>query len=65
MNGKTTVLGSLYCSSPIDSYRLTCSEIRARDATCMSIATNTSVTSLQILLEGGVEILTPLSLKVL
>ena len=58
LNGHTTVLGTLFCSHPIDAYRFTCTDIRARDTAGIAIATNTGVTSIQILSNatGDVEI---------
>ena len=65
MNGDTSILGSLYCSAPIDAYRLTCTEIKARDTGGTAIVTSTGITSMQILSNatGDVEILTPLKIK--
>ena len=65
LNGHTTILGTLFCSHPIDAYRFTCTDIRARDTDGIVIANNTGVTSIQILSNatGDVEILAPLNIK--
>ncbi len=65
LNGHTTIFGTLCCSHPIDAYRFTCTDIRARDTDGIAIATNTGVTSIQILpnAAGDVEILALLNIK--
>ena len=63
LNGNTTILGSLYCSAPIDAYRFTSTEIKARDATGIAIASSTGTTSINILDNSDVEILSPLKIK--
>ena len=65
LTGHTTILGTLFCSHPIDAYRFTCTDSGVRDTAGIAIATNTGVTSIQILSNatGDVEILTPLKIK--
>ena len=63
LNGATTILGDLFCSHPIDAYKFTATEIRARDATGVSIQNNTGTTSIKVLDNSDVEIVGTLKIK--
>jgi hypothetical protein len=63
LNGNTTILGSLYCSQPIDAYRFTATEIRARDTTGIVLGTNNGTPSIKILDDSKVEIYNDVSIS--
>jgi hypothetical protein len=63
LNGATDILGNLYCSHPIDAYRHTATEIRARDNTGLVLGADDSTQSIKILDNSDVEILGTLKIK--
>ena len=48
MNGDTTILCSLYCSAPIDAYRFTATEIKARDTSGITINNSNGTTNIRL-----------------